>query len=74
MPAAYPLGLEMERSSSSGAGGAAEKTLYEQVIDALKAIFGSHPGYRPVDTKGVICEGTFRGGIGIAESRHQRFG
>lgn len=46
--------------SSSGAGGAAEKNLYEQVIDALNAIFGSHPGYRPVHAKGVICEGTFR--------------
>ena len=46
--------------SSSGAGGAAERNLYGQVIDALNAIFGSHPGYRPVDAKGIICEGTFR--------------
>lgn len=45
--------------SSSGAGGAAEKNLYEQVIHVLNEIFGSHPGYRPVHAKGIICEGTF---------------
>lgn len=45
--------------SSSGAGGALEKNLYEQVIDAFNAIFGSHPGYRPLHAKGLVCEGTF---------------
>lgn len=45
---------------ASSAAGAAEKNLYEQVINTLNAIFGSHPGHRPVHAKGVICEGTFR--------------
>ncbi len=40
--------------------GAAEKNLYEQVIDALNSIFGSHPGFRPVHAKGVLYEGTFQ--------------
>ena len=39
--------------------GATGKDLYEQVIDALNSIFGSHSGYRPVHAKGVICEGHF---------------
>jgi catalase len=43
------------------AGGiAAEKQkTYEQIIDTLISIFGSHPGYRPAHAKGVVCEGTF---------------
>lgn len=45
---------------ASSTAGAVEKNLYEQVIDALNSIFGSHPGYRPVHAKGVIYEGTFR--------------
>jgi catalase len=44
----------------SSAGGAVEKNLYEQVIDALNVVFGSHPGYRPVHAKGILCEGTFQ--------------
>lgn len=46
--------------AGSMTGGAIGKDLYEQVIDALNSIFGSHPGYRPVHAKGVICEGEFR--------------
>lgn len=45
---------------ASSAAGTAEKNLYEQVIDTLNAIFGSHPDYRPVHAKGMIYEGTFR--------------
>lgn len=45
---------------ASSTAGAVEKNLYEQVIDALNSIFGSHPGYRPVHAKGVIYEGTFQ--------------
>jgi catalase len=45
---------------ASSTVGVVEKNLYEQVIDTLNAIFGSHPGYRPVHAKGIICEGTFR--------------
>jgi catalase len=28
-------------------------------VDALNAIFGTHPGYRAVHAKGIVCEGTF---------------
>jgi len=45
---------------ASSTVGVVEKNLYEQVIDTLNAIFGSHPGYRPVHAKGIIYEGTFR--------------
>jgi catalase len=37
----------------------AKQRLYEQLVDALHALFGVHPGYRPVHAKGVVCEGTF---------------
>jgi catalase len=33
--------------------------LHEQLVDALNALFGVHPGFRPTHAKGVICEGTF---------------
>jgi catalase len=33
--------------------------LYEQIVDALYALFGVHPGYRAVHAKGIVCEGTF---------------
>lgn len=33
--------------------------VYEQLVDTLEALFGSHPGYRPMNAKGVVCEGTF---------------
>jgi catalase len=33
--------------------------LYEQVVDALNALFGLHPGYRPAHAKGIVCDGTF---------------
>jgi len=45
--------------ASSIAGGTAENDLYNQVIDTLNSIFGSHAGYRPVHAKGVMCEGEF---------------
>ena len=45
--------------AGSTAGGATGKDLYQQVIDALNSIFGSHSGYRPVHAKGVMCEGHF---------------
>jgi catalase len=33
--------------------------LYEQLVDALHALFGVHPGYRAVHAKGIVCAGTF---------------
>lgn len=34
--------------------------VYEQILDSFQAIFGPHPGYRPVHAKGVVCDGTFQ--------------
>ncbi|MDE3111063.1 MAG: catalase, partial [Acidobacteriota bacterium] len=31
----------------------------EQILDALQALFGKHPGFRPVHAKGVLCKGHF---------------
>ena len=34
-------------------------TLWEEIVDAINAINGSHPGHRAVHAKGIVCEGTF---------------
>src|SRR5215470_13852935 len=31
-----------------------------QIVDAMRAVAGPHPGFRPVHAKGLICAGTFR--------------
>jgi catalase len=36
-----------------------KQRLSEQIVDALYALFGVHPGYRAVHAKGIVCEGTF---------------
>jgi catalase len=36
-----------------------KQRLYENLVDALNALFGVHPGYRAVHAKGIVCEGTF---------------
>ena len=36
-----------------------QQRLYEQIVDALYALFGDHPGYRAIHAKGIVCEGTF---------------
>src|SRR5260370_14199673 len=32
-----------------------------QLVEAMRARAGSHPGFRPVHAKGIVCSGTFRG-------------
>jgi hypothetical protein len=34
-------------------------TLAEQLLDALDALSGLHPGFRPAHAKGLMCSGTF---------------
>ena len=34
-------------------------TLWEEIVDAINAINGSHPGFRAVHAKGTVCEGSF---------------
>src|SRR5215472_6250080 len=36
-------------------------TVIAQLVDTMRTLAGSHPGYRPVHAKGVVCSGTFRG-------------
>ena len=33
--------------------------LAQQLLDALDALFGQHPGFRPAHAKGLMCSGTF---------------
>jgi catalase len=39
---------------------ATQKSLPEQIVDALNGVFGSHPGARATHAKGVLLEGVFR--------------
>ncbi|MGH7138503.1 MAG: hypothetical protein ACREHD_22360 [Pirellulales bacterium] len=40
-----------------------KQLLYEQLLDALQALFGGvHPGYRVVHAKGIVCSGAFSPG------------
>src|SRR5262245_15111416 len=36
-----------------------EKTVPEQIVDAMNALFGKHPGFRSAHAKGIVCEGEF---------------
>src|SRR5256884_5953636 len=31
-----------------------------QIVEAMRALAGPHPGFRPVHVKGLVCAGTFR--------------
>jgi catalase len=37
-------------------------TVVSQLVEAMRALAGPHPGFRPVHAKGIVCSGTFRGG------------
>lgn len=39
--------------------GVSEGELYEQIVDAANAVYGSHPRSRALHAKGTWCEGTF---------------
>ncbi len=36
-----------------------EATIYEEIVDALNALSGEHPGYRAAHAKGILCGGSF---------------
>jgi catalase len=36
-------------------------TVIAQLVEAMRALAGSHPGFRPVHAKGIVCSGIFRG-------------
>ena len=37
----------------------AKKELYENLVNALNALFGVHAGFRAAHAKGIVCEGSF---------------
>src|SRR6266849_10089177 len=39
---------------------AAPRTLSVELVDAMRAHAGPHPGFRPAHAKGIVCSGTFR--------------
>ena len=41
-------------------GSATPTTVVAQLVDTQRALAGSHPGFRPVHAKGIVCSGTFR--------------
>jgi len=43
------------------AGAAAAGPVIAQLVEAMRALAGAHPGFRPVHAKGIVCSGTFRG-------------
>jgi catalase len=40
---------------------AAPRTVIAEIVEIMRALAGSHPGFRPVHAKGIVCSGTFRG-------------
>jgi catalase len=40
---------------------AASRTVIAEIVETMRALAGSHPGFRPVHAKGIVCSGTFRG-------------
>lgn len=40
---------------------ATPSTVVAQLVETMRALAGSHPGFRPVHAKGIVCSGTFRG-------------
>jgi catalase len=43
------------------AGAAASGPVIAQLVETMRALAGSHPGFRPVHAKGLVCSGTFHG-------------
>jgi catalase len=35
------------------------KSVPEQIVDVMNALFGKHPGFRAAHAKGIVCEGEF---------------
>ena len=48
-------------------------TVITQLVETMRALAGSHPGFRPVHAKGIVCSGTFRGATqarGVSRAPH----
>jgi catalase len=54
-------------------GSTAPGTPVAQIVETMRALAGSHPGFRPVHAKGIVCSGTFRGAPqarGVSRAKH----
>ena len=52
---------------------ATPSTVIAQLVEAMRALAGSHPGFRPVHAKGIVCSGNFRGSLqarGVSRAPH----
>jgi catalase len=38
-----------------------------QIVETLRALAGSHAGFRPIHAKGIVCSGTFRASAGARD-------
>ncbi|HEY6085343.1 MAG TPA: catalase family peroxidase [Nitrospira sp.] len=59
IPAALALALVMPIAALAQDASVSQKSVPEQVVDALNAVFGVHPGARAAHAKGIVLEGTF---------------
>src|SRR2546426_9159235 len=41
-------------------GSVAPDSVVAQLVETMKTLAGSHPGFRPAHAKGIVCTGTFR--------------
>jgi catalase len=41
-------------------GSAASDRVVAQLVETMRTLAGSHPGFRPAHAKGIVCAGTFR--------------
>jgi catalase len=53
------LGTSREGDAHMSTSATAD-TVIRQIVEAMRALAGPHPGFRPVHAKGVVCSGTFR--------------
>jgi catalase len=52
---------------------ATPQSVISQLVETMRALAGSHPGFRPVHAKGLVCSGTFRGAPdarGVTKAAH----
>src|SRR5262249_16210809 len=53
------------------------KSIPEQIVDTMTALFGKHPGFRAAHAKGIVCEGEFApaaSAAGLSKAPHFKGG
>jgi catalase len=59
-PTIHIPGMEQRMATPSDAGPGLDAPPIPQLLEALDALFGLHPGFRPAHAKGAMCAGTFK--------------